>query len=228
MVFSQCAFDHLNNSLTPSYNASYSQNSISNNNNVGGAELNYPVSGTHNALIVFVQSKDDIYKDCRQFTGYDSSDGRPLFNDVSYNNCAPNGTLNPDSWQIGGYQSWDSDPVSEWPADLPNEGSDPAHMRRLPAWARNGFIDSINSTTITPNSLTEYYNQMSNGRFLLRGQVWPFSMKHSSYTSAFVPAAIIAIPYKLVLHISWAKRRTNMYSSIALRLPKCCSVKQTK
>lgn len=174
VTFSQCAFTNLNNFSTSSTSASYSQNSI-NNNNVGGAALNYPATGTHNALIVFVQSKDDIYKDCRQFTGYNPSTGQPNFssNGVTYNDCAPNGNLNPDSWQIGGYQSWDSDPVSEWPADLPNEGSDPTHMRQLPAWARNGFIDSINSTTITPNSLTEYYNQMSNGRFLLRGQVWP-------------------------------------------------------
>jgi len=103
VIFSQCAFTSLNQSSTVSSNAAYSQSIISSNNNVGGAEFNYPVSGTHNALIVFVQSKDDTYKDCKQFTGYNPSDGRPLFNDVSFNNCAPNGTLNPDSWQIGEY-----------------------------------------------------------------------------------------------------------------------------
>ncbi|MEM1094958.1 MAG: T9SS type A sorting domain-containing protein [Bacteroidota bacterium] len=135
-------------------------------------QFRFPAEGTVNALVIFVQHKDNSYRDCKRFDGWTSA-GLVVASTagVSYDvNCAGQS----DSWTINEYQSWTEDPSTEWPANLPFEtiGTDTDKARQLPAWA-NTVIDLPGTTTITDGSLTDFYNRMSNGRLNLRGRVWP-------------------------------------------------------
>jgi len=176
--------------LQPNNSSGYSSLASTASNYTGVLD-HVPRTGNINALFIFVQFKDDSYKSCQQFNGYASSNGRPLFTEVPYTNCTFNGNLNTDSWQVGGYQSWTENPTSEWPSNLPNTGSDPTHMRQLPSWAQNGLVDNPNSNIITPNSITDYYHKISNGKFTVRGKVWPYtyvtSLNKSDYVNSSSP-----------------------------------------
>ncbi|MFU8861465.1 MAG: hypothetical protein ACNA8K_13695 [Cyclonatronaceae bacterium] len=139
--------------------------------NYPGASVNFPVEGNVNALIVFVQRKDDHYEDCRRFLGYNHL-GEPQFEDsIDYSYCANRPNMQ-DSWDIDGVQSFTDNPLTEWPANLP----DSAHpsYRQLPVWA-SGIIDPPNSEQITEGSLTDLYKRYSNGDFNFRGKVWPYT-----------------------------------------------------
>ena len=145
----------------------------------GNIAKRFPIQGEINALIVFAQFKDDNNEDCRTFDGY-NADGEPTFTIEPYANCENRGS---DSWQVGGYQSISDDPVSEWPADLPNVDT---YRRQLPAWAA-GLIDIPNSTTITEGSLTDIYNRYSNEKFRLRGRIWPYTYRMQQNQSWYNP-----------------------------------------
>jgi M6 family metalloprotease-like protein len=139
--------------------------------NYPGASVNFPVEGSVNALIVFVQRKDDHYEDCRRFLGYNNL-GEPQFEpSIDYSYCENRPDMQ-DSWEINGVQSFTDNPLTEWPANLPDTWFD--NSRQLPAWA-TGIIDPPNSTQITEGSLTDLYNRYSNGKFNFRGTVWPFT-----------------------------------------------------
>jgi M6 family metalloprotease-like protein len=136
-----------------------------------GALVRFPVMGDVNALIVFVQRRDDRYEDCRMFTGFNEV-GEPVFDDsVPYQRCADRPGMQ-DSWDPGGFQSFTDNPLTEWPADLPD--SSVRGFRQLPAWASD-IIDPPNSTQITEGSLTDLYRRYSNGTFNFRGIVWPYT-----------------------------------------------------
>ena len=135
------------------------------------ANVRFPVSGTVNALVIFAQHKDDAFRDCRRFDGWDANQ-LPTYTDVAsqYNTFCANrsGFL----WTPGNYQSYTDDPVSEWPAALPSGPN--ANTRQLPNWANN-IIDPPGSTTFTAGSLSELYHQASNGALTLTGEVWPYT-----------------------------------------------------
>ncbi len=153
------------------------------------AAQRFPVEGDVNVLFIFVQHKDSTFEDCKQVLGFDS-DGIPELTDVDinyashcenrgisgYTNCVegyPNWPIRIDDNTVSGYQSWTDDPVTEWPANLP-DGPDPGHTRILPCWAHS-IIDSPHTSQITEGSLTDLYNRVSNGKLNLRGHVWPYT-----------------------------------------------------
>lgn len=127
------------------------------------AAKRFPVEGTVNALIVFVQHQDDNSQDCRQLTSYNSL-GVPQWDESPNYSTYCSGS--PDSNVIGGYQSWNEDASTEWPANLP-AGPDPARTRQLPSWAGSLFSGS--------DSLTDFYDSMSNGKLTLTGEVWDYT-----------------------------------------------------
>jgi M6 family metalloprotease-like protein len=136
-----------------------------------GATVRFPVTGDVNALIVFVQRKDDRYEDCRTLTGFNERN-EPLFNDrIPYEQCANRPGMT-DSRTPGGLQSFTDNPLAEWPANLPDSSA--RGFRQLPAWAP-GIIDPPGSGQITIGSLTDIYNRYSNGTFNFRGKVWPYT-----------------------------------------------------
>jgi M6 family metalloprotease-like protein len=136
-----------------------------------GATVRFPVTGDVNALIVFVQRKEDRYEDCRTLTGFNELN-EPLFNDgIPYDRCA-NRPGRTDSRTPGGLQSFTDNPLAEWPANLPD--SSVRGFRQLPAWAP-GIIDPPGSGQITFGSLTDLYNRYSNGTYNFRGKVWPWT-----------------------------------------------------
>ena len=113
----QSTYCILPSELSNSKNASISS--------VSGADLHFPASGTINALIVFVQMKDDHYEDYRQLTGYDNL-GQPLWDpSISYDTSRYSQSDPVDSWQINGYQSWTDDEATEWRVNLPDGPNDP-------------------------------------------------------------------------------------------------------
>ncbi|MFU8859682.1 MAG: hypothetical protein ACNA8K_04595 [Cyclonatronaceae bacterium] len=136
-----------------------------------GATVRFPVTGDVNALIVFVQRRDDRYEDCRTLTGFNDLN-EPLFNDqVPYGRCANRPGMT-DSRIPGGLQSFTDNPLAEWPANLPD--SSVRGFRQLPAWAPD-IIDPPGSDEITFGSLTDLYHRYSNGTFNFRGKVWPWT-----------------------------------------------------
>ncbi|MFU8861651.1 MAG: T9SS type A sorting domain-containing protein [Cyclonatronaceae bacterium] len=156
-----------------------------------------------NALIIFVQHKEDNYEDCKKFMGYDSN-GVPLYEGAAYTNCAnrpvmgytdclydEGGGADPrfaDSFITGEYQSWTDDPLTEWPIWLP-AGPDVNRTKVLPCWA-NSIIDQPGTSTITDGSITDLYNQMSNGKFNLRGHVWPYTYIPEHNESYYIGNAV--------------------------------------
>ncbi|TVQ15877.1 MAG: hypothetical protein EA364_01025 [Balneolaceae bacterium] len=136
-----------------------------------GATVRFPITGDINALIVFVQRKDNHFEDCRSVTGFNELN-EPLFNDrVPYQRCAERPGMT-DSWDPRGVQSFTDNPLAEWPAGLPDSSA--RGFRQLPAWA-TGIIDAPGSDDITFGSLTDIYHRYSNGTFNFRGKVWPYT-----------------------------------------------------
>jgi M6 family metalloprotease-like protein len=130
----------------------------------------FPISGEINAIFVFVQFDEDTFEHCALLMGYDEN-GKPQMQSVEYGANCQNRPSKRDKMTEGTYQSWTDDPISEWPSNLPKRN---ARTRQLPRWAKT-VVDVPNSKTFTRGSLTEFYQQMSNGKFTVRGRVYPYT-----------------------------------------------------
>ena len=123
-----------------------------------------PLDGRVNALIVFVQNKDDFFRHCVDVEGVPLDTKPP---EVSYaEHCGV--TPGQDGPR---YESWTDDPVTEWPAFTLVDGDT---VRALPQFAAR-IIDPPGTAPddYTEGSLSHYYWLMSNGQFQLEGLVYP-------------------------------------------------------
>ena len=131
--------------------------------------INTQGQGSINVLIIPVQHQDEDFEHCGQILGgVNQTSGKPNMGSGQPHstNCV---NRTGEGWTIGDYQSGSDHSSIEWPADLPDLDKS-GHQRQRPAWM-GGLIDAPGTSTITPGSLTDYYHQMSNGRFNLRGAV---------------------------------------------------------
>ncbi len=147
----------------------------------GGAPRYFPYSGSVNALIVLVQTQEDRFEHCVQYTHNEG--GVPKYKEVPHQIfCRKQGSgLN--QWEIGAYQSWTDDPRTEWPLDTLDVL---LNRRKLPFWATEGrLIDAPRSSKVTQGSLTDFYRLMSGGRFNFRGMVYPYVYVHGKPEKAY-------------------------------------------
>jgi len=124
------------------------------------AQLFFPDHGTINALVVFVQHRDDYFEHCWDYTtDTDLSTNSPGANNPCY--------AGPD---VPHLESWTDDVATEWSAEW-SRGSD----RRLPQWASNEWLAEPDSSpsSYVEGSLSQYYHVNSWGRFRLHGYVYP-------------------------------------------------------
>jgi len=126
-----------------------------------GAQIFFPSEGTINALIVYVQHKDDFYEHC-----YNTTTGQDLSTSDSLSTVANPCNAGPDSPTL---TSWTDDVTTEWPA-LHSRGSN----RQLPLMA----VDQLAPPGTTPSqfaegSISEYYHLMSGGLLTITGYVYP-------------------------------------------------------
>ncbi len=134
------------------------------------AQLRFPNHGEINALVVFIQHKDDTYEHCAS-----SSD----LSGANYSFCAS---------RTPGYESWTDDPETEWPANLPL--SSDGRTRDLPRWA-NRVIDPPGrpAASLTPGSLSDFYQRNSLGKFGIRGVVYPRTYVPKMNSSEYLKSA---------------------------------------
>ncbi|MBL7980011.1 MAG: hypothetical protein JNN12_16860 [Bacteroidetes Order II. Incertae sedis bacterium] len=140
----------------------------------GAAPRHFPYTGKVNALVVLVQTQEDRFEHCAQYTH--DEDGVPKYQGVAYVPHCSERKGHKDQWKIGSFQSWTDDPRTEWPLDtldiLPNR-------RKLPYWAKGGrLIDPPGKRTVTSGSLTDFYHLMSGNRLDFRGVVYPYVYVH--------------------------------------------------
>ena len=124
----------------------------------GTIARHFPTAGTVNALVLFVQNRNDTQEDdC-----YDST-RRPIqFREFPASVCAGQ----PDTPHL---QSTSDDPVSEWP-----QGRSTTPARTLPSWGAEFLArPETDPAEFAPGSLSEYYHLNSGGRFTLTGYVYP-------------------------------------------------------
>jgi M6 family metalloprotease-like protein len=128
------------------------------------ARSTIPLEGRVNALIVFVQRKDDVFRHCVDLDGVPLETKPPEVDYDTYCGKTP-GEDGPR------YESWTDDPETEWPAYTLVDGDT---VRALPQFASR-IIDppGTDPDAYTEGSLSHYYWLMSNGQLQFEGLVYP-------------------------------------------------------
>ncbi|MDX1420025.1 MAG: hypothetical protein R3181_08670 [Rubricoccaceae bacterium] len=125
----------------------------------------FPDHGTLNALVLFVQHRDDDFEDCRDRTQvlYDD-DGQPYHPQIDDDAICYAGPDGPAA------TSWTDDEATEWPAYWRDEPGRP-----LPLYVSDGWLAPPDATEndYVEGSLSQYYHLNSGGEFKLHGYVYP-------------------------------------------------------
>ncbi|MDX1420152.1 MAG: hypothetical protein R3181_09310, partial [Rubricoccaceae bacterium] len=124
----------------------------------------FPDHGTLNALVLFVQHRDDAFEDCHDRTRVVEEDGRMFHPQIDDAVCHSG----PD---VPEATSWTDDEATEWPVYWSTGEAGP----RLPQYAADGWLAPPGTppSGYAEGSLSQYYHLNSGGRFELHGYVYP-------------------------------------------------------